>query len=400
MKFVYRAIDQGGRTARGSVDASNEVDLELRLKKIGLDLITFRVRRTDSLFARGNRVSREELITFFFQLEQMTRAGIPLFDGLTDLRDSTDHLRLKEVTAALREDLEGGKLLSQALGAHPTVFNPVMINLVKAGEQTGRLPEVFEKLVATLKWQNEIARKTTRLLIYPVVVLVVIVAVIVFLMLYLVPQLSSFLKSLGQELPLQTKILIYVSEVFVSYWYVIFTLPIVIAFAIIITLRRSSRLRYAYDYGLLRLPVVGHVIEKVVLARFAHFFALMYQSGIAILDALKISDQLVSNRAVSEALQRAAQQINAGESLAESFRNVGLFPPLIIRMLRIGETTGALDTALYNVSYFYTQEVEDLTERALKLLEPALTLVLGIVLALVVFAVLSPIYDLLTQLPM
>lgn len=400
MKFVYRAIDKNGRTARGSVDAANEVDLELRLKKIGLDLITFRIRRSDTLFARGKRVSREELITFFFQLEQMTRAGIPLFEGLTDLRDSTDHIRLKEVAAALREDLEGGRLLSQAMAAHPSVFNPVMVNLVKAGEQTGRLPEVFEKLVSTLKWQNEIARKTARLLIYPAVVLVVITGVIVFLMLYLVPQLSSFLKSLGQELPLQTRILIKLSEIFVAYWYLIMALPIVLAVAAVFTIRRSARLRYAYDYSMLRLPVAGNVLEKIVLARFAHFFALMYQSGIAILDALQISEQLVANRAVAEALQRAAQQINAGESLAESFRNVGLFPPLIIRMLRVGETTGGLDAALYNVSYFYTREVEDLTERALKLLEPALTVILGLILAFVIFAVLTPIYDLLTQLPM
>lgn len=400
MKFLYRAVDKTGRPTRGSVDAANEVDLELRLKKIGLDLLTYRIRRSSNLFARGSRVNREELITFFFQLEQMTRAGIPLFEGLTDLRDSTDHIHLKEIAAALREDLEGGRLLSQALAAHPNVFNPVMINLVKAGEQTGRLPEVFEKLVSTLKWQNEVARKTARLLIYPAVVLVVIMAVVVFLMLYLVPQLSSFLKSLGQELPTQTKILIYLSEAFVHYWYLILLLPVLIGVAFVIALRRSARLRYAYDYAMLRIPVAGNVLEKIVLARFAHFFALMYQSGIAILDALNVSEQLVANRAVSDALRRAAQQINAGESLSESFRNVGLFPPLIIRMLRVGETTGALDTALYNVSYFYTREVEDLTERALKLLEPALTLILGTVLALVIFAVLTPIYDLLTQLPM
>lgn len=400
MKFLYRAVDKTGRPTRGSVDAANEVDLELRLKKIGLDLLTYRIRRSSNLFARGSRVNREELITFFFQLEQMTRAGIPLFEGLTDLRDSTDHIHLKEIAAALREDLEGGRLLSQALAAHPNVFNPVMINLVKAGEQTGRLPEVFEKLVSTLKWQNEVARKTARLLIYPAVVLVVIMAVVVFLMLYLVPQLASFLKSLGQELPTQTKILIYLSEAFVHYWYLILLLPVLIGVAFVIALRRSARLRYAYDYAMLRIPVAGNVLEKIVLARFAHFFALMYQSGIAILDALNVSEQLVANRAVSDALRRAAQQINAGESLSESFRNVGLFPPLIIRMLRVGETTGALDTALYNVSYFYTREVEDLTERALKLLEPALTLILGTVLALVIFAVLTPIYDLLTQLPM
>ena len=400
MKFLYRAVDKTGRPTRGSVDAANEVDLELRLKKIGLDLLTYRIRRSSNLFARGSRVNREELITFFFQLEQMTRAGIPLFEGLTDLRDSTDHIHLKEIAAALREDLEGGRLLSQALAAHPNVFNPVMINLVKAGEQTGRLPEVFEKLVSTLKWQNEVARKTARLLIYPAVVLVVIMAVVVFLMLYLVPQLSSFLKSLGQELPTQTKILIYLSEAFVNYWYLILLLPVLFGVAFVIALRRSVRLRYAYDYAMLRIPVAGNVLEKIVLARFAHFFALMYQSGIAILDALNVSEQLVANRAVSDALRRAAQQINAGESLSESFRNVGLFPPLVIRMLRVGETTGALDTALYNVSYFYTREVEDLTERALKLLEPALTLILGTVLALVIFAVLTPIYDLLTQLPM
>lgn len=399
MKYLYRAVDRTGRPARGRIDAANEVDLELRLKKIGLDLLTFRTRRSEGLLARRQRVKREELITFFFQLEQISRAGIPLFDGLSDLRDSTEHAGMKEVVAALREDLEGGRVLSQAMAAHPQVFNPVMVNLVRAGEETGRLTEVFEKLVATLKWQNEISGKTRRLLIYPIIVLVVVVAVIVFLMLYLVPQLTSFLKSIGQDLPLQTKILIAVSQAFVNYWYVILIVPVALVVGFILLLQRSDRFRHAYDYATLRLPVVGNVAEKIVLARFAHFFALMYQSGIAILDALNIGQQLVNNRAIAEALQRAAQQINAGETLAESFRNVGLFPPLIIRMLRVGETTGALDTALYNVSYFYSREVEDLTERALKLLEPALTVVLGLVLAAVIFSVLTPIYDLLTQLP-
>lgn len=392
--FTYKAVDRTGRPARGGLDAANEVDLELRLRRMGLDLITFRqIEQSASARGRGT-ITRQDLINFCFDLEQMSRSGIPLLDGIVDLRESMDNPRFREVLTGIAEDMEGGKLFSQCLAAHPGVFTSVFVSLVRAGEQTGRLTEVFESLGASIKWQDELAAMTKRLLIYPAMVLVVVTAVMFFLLIYLVPQVTSLLKTMNVALPIQTKILIAVSGFVVKYWPLLIGLPVLVGVPLTLWVRSSEKARYLWDYTKLRLPVTGPILQKIILARFASFFALMYQSGITILDALKTSEDIVGNRVIADGLQRAGAQINGGESLTETFRNLGMFPPLVIRMLRTGESTGALDTALLNINYFYTRDVKESVDRGLKLLEPALTMVLGLMLALIMWSVLTPVYDL------
>jgi type IV pilus assembly protein PilC len=316
-------------------------------------------------------------------------------EGLTDLRDSIEQPRFREVLSAMLEDMEGGKTLSQAMAEHPAVFDSLFVSLIRAGEQSGMMTEVYQNLATTYRWQDELVAQTRRLLMYPAMVFVVVGAVIVFLMMYLVPQLVSFLKNMGQALPFQTRALIFVSNVFVHYWPLVFGIPVALGIAATITVQKNDRARYAWDGMKLRLPFVGIILQKIILARFANFFALMYQSGITVLDAMKTSEGIVVNRVIADGLARAGQQIAAGDSVASSFETVGMFPPLVIRMLRVGEATGALDTALLNVTYFYNREVKESTERLLKMLEPALTVGLGIVLAIIMFSVLTPIYDIL-----
>ncbi|HZP91713.1 MAG TPA: type II secretion system F family protein [Burkholderiales bacterium] len=396
--FLYKAIDRDGRQARGRLDATNEVDLELRLRKMGLDLVTFRAAvHSAPALGRGN-ITRQDLITFCFDMEQISRAGIPVIEGLRDLREGMDNPRFREVLTSVLEDIEGGKTLSQALATFPRVFNPVFASLVRAGELTGRLTEVFENLGATLKWQDELVSQTRRLLAYPALVFFVVGGVILFLLLYLVPQVVGLLKTMGLALPIQTRVLIALSEFTARFWWLLILLPVAAGIAVGTAVRTSERARYLFDYLLLRLPVVGVILQKIILARFANFFALMYRSGITILEAVRTSEEIVANRYVADGLQRAGQQINAGESVSDAFQNLGMFPPLIIRMLRVGESTGAIDTALLNVTYFYNRDVRESVDKALKLLEPTLTLVLGILLALILFSVLTPVYDILTQL--
>jgi type IV pilus assembly protein PilC len=397
--FQYKAIDRTGQPARGGLEAVNEVDLEQRLRRMGLDLITCRqVERAGSTPIPGGSVTRQELINFCFDMEQMTRAGIPLIDGLRDLRDTVDNTRFRDVLSGMTEDMEGGKVMSQCMATYPRVFQPVFVGLVRAGEQTGRMPEVFASLTTSLKWEDELASQTKRLLIYPAMVLVVVIAILVFLLMYLVPQVVGLLKTMGVGLPLQTRVLIGASNVMVDYWPLVLGVPVALAVAGVVMVRRSPAAGYMWDYVKLRLPLTGAILQKIILARFANFFALMYQSGITVLDALKTTEGIVANRVIADGLMRAGQQIVAGESITEAFRNLGLFPPLVIRMLRVGETTGGLDTALNNVNYFYTREVRESVDKALKFLEPALTLGLGTLLALVMWSVLSPVYDILGKL--
>jgi type IV pilus assembly protein PilC len=393
--YEYKAVDRTGRPARGGLEAVNEVDLELRLRRMGLDLITYKQIEQQAAGFRSGKITRQDLINFCFDMEQMYRSGIPIMDGLRDLRDTSDSPRFREVLTSMTEDMEGGRVLSQCTAAHPSVFDNVFSSLLRAGEQSGRIAEVFENLAASLKWQDELASQTKRLLIYPALVMVVVLAVVVFLLTYLVPQVTSLLKTMGVALPMQTRVLIFASNAVIDYWPFLFGVPVAVAVGLVLLIRRNPKAAYLWDHAKLRTPVLGSILQKIILARFSNFFALMYQSGITVLDALKTSEDIVGNRVMADALMRAGQQINAGETLTETFQNLGIFPPLVIRMLRVGEATGAIDVALRNVNYFYTRDVREAVDKALKLLEPTLTLGLGMVLAFIMWSVLTPVYDIL-----
>lgn len=391
--FNYKAVDQIGHSAQGQIDALNEIDLEIRLKRIGLDLITFRPAKKSSFIFASRKVSLKDLVMFCFQLEQLTSADVPLLEVLNDLRDSSPNPHFQNVIGALVSEVEGGKMLSQALAGYPDVFSNVFVSLVRAGEQTGKLPEVFDNLASTLKWQDELISQTKRLLAYPLFVLVVVFGAVTFLMTYLVPQIAGFLLNMGSELPLQTRILIYTSKIFVNYWWLILSVPILLAMVIMTVVKQNPEARYRFDYVKLHIPVIGDILQKIILARFARYFALMYQTGIPILDAIKTCEDIVGNCVVANALNRAHGQISAGDSMSESFKNAGLFPPLVVRMIKVGENAGSLDKSLLKISYFYDRDANESIQKMLSLLEPALTVVLGLVLGAIMISVLGPVYD-------
>lgn len=396
--FNYKAVDQLGRPALGQIDAHNEVDLEIRLSRMGLDLITFRsTEKSSSLFNR-KKVSQQDLMMFCFQMEQLSSAGVPLLECLHDLRESNHNLTFQKVLGAISSEVEGGKLLSQALETHPNVFNEVFVSLVHTGEKTGQLPEVFNHLFDTLRWQDELMSQTKKLLAYPIFVAVVVLGAAAFLMSYLVPQMASLLRNMGQELPLNTKLLMGFSNAFVEYWWLFITIPILIFIALTAIVKNNPMARYRFDNIKLNMPLTGDILKKIIMARFARYFALMYQTGIPILDAIKICERIVGNRVVADALSRAHAQISAGDTMSESFHNAGLFPQLVVRMIKVGESTGALDKSLLNVSYFYDRDVNDSMQKMLKMLEPALTILLGCILGFIMYSVLGPVYDTFSKL--
>jgi type IV pilus assembly protein PilC len=397
--YQYKAIDKTGRPARGGLDAVNEVDLELRLRRMGLDLITFKeIDRQAAAFAAGGKITRQDLVNFCFDMEQMVRSGISLMDGLRDMRDTMDSPRFREVLTVMTEDMEGGRMLSQCMATHPGVFDTIFVSLVRAGEQSGQLPQVFQNLAETLKWEDELISQTRRLLMYPALTLVVVVGVLIALLVFLVPQIATLFKSMGMALPGQTRALLAVSGFMAQYWLIVLAVPVVAAVALTVAVRSNSKIAYLWDYTKLRLPVVGPILQKIIMSRFTNVFSLMYRSGITVLDAIKTSEDVVGNRVISDGLNRAGQQVAAGEGLTETFQNLGMFPPLVIRMLRVGETTGALDTALANVTYFYNRDVKEAVDKGLKMLGPVLTLILGGMIAFVIWAVLGPVYDILGKL--
>ena len=391
-------MDQAGQLVPGELDVANVEELDRNLSGMQLDLVSH--RQIKILKNKKANISRRDLIAFSVHMEQLTRAGVPIMEGLDDLRSGTNNPDFQGVIATVIADIEGGKTLSQALLLHPNVFDNVYTSLVKAGEQTGHLSDVFANLADAIKWQDEIIAQTKKAITYPLFVLVVVGAVISFLMVFLVPQLIEFIKNIGQEIPLHTRLLIATSHAFVNYWYVIFGLPILISMAYKAYYRISPEFQLTADKYKLKLWIVGPILEKIALARFANYFALTYRAGLGVLDCISICQDVVNNAWLKKGLINANQMLSEGESISSAFEKTGLFPPLVLRMLKVGENTGGLDDALLYVSYFYDRDVKEGITRMQILLEPALTVFLGVILGWVMLSVLGPIYDSLGNLPL
>ncbi len=394
--FAYRAIDEEGHIQNGNIDAVNGVDLELRLKRMGMDLIKFDSIKKSALFGAA-RITRKELITFCFHLDQLMRAGVPIIDALTDLRDSVDSPAFRQIVASLLEDIEGGLRLSDAMANHTEAFDTVFVALIRTGETAGQLPEVLTKLTENLKWQDELGAQVKKAMIYPLASAVVIFGVVLILMIFLVPQLGTTLKQLTPNPPPQTLALIAVSAWMQKFWYIVVSLPIIIAGMIFFLVKTNDNVKYQLDAAVLKLPVIGPLVSKLILARFSTFFALMYQSGISVLECIHISEKIVGNRVIEQGLQRVGRDINEGSGISQAFQNVRLFPPLVLRMLRVGESTGGLDTALLNVSYFYNRDVKENMSRLQEMIQPTLTVILGAVIIGILLTVFLPMYDVISK---
>jgi type IV pilus assembly protein PilC len=398
MNYSYRAIDQTGLISRGNLDAVNPVDLELRLKRLGLDLITYRDNKSSSSFL-SQRVERKELINICAQLAQLLQAGVQIIDALCDLRDTAEPGLVRETLANLVEAIEGGLTLSAAMKAQPKAFDEVFVALVHAGEQSGQLPEVLERLTENLKWQDELASQTKRALSYPIFVGSVVVVVFAVLMLWLVPQLATAMKQLVPKLPPETAFLVSLSGFIRNYWWAVLIAFVAGPAAVFALMSRSSEhWRYELDRLLLRLPFVGRLINKVVMARFSTFFSLLYRSGISVLAAIQICEKIVGNRVIESALKQAYRAISDGQSITQAFATTGYFPPLVLRMLKVGEATGGLDRALDNVSYFFNREVRDTMARLQTMIGPVTTLIVGGLVALIAILMFLPIYDVVAKL--
>ena len=394
--FAYRAIDVDGRVSTGSLDAANAIDLELRLKRLGLDLLTFEgVKRSTA--ARTRSVTRTELITFCFHLSQLLKAGVNIIEALTDLRDTVDNPGFRQVIASLLEDIGGGLKLSEAMANHSYCFDDVFVALVRAGEQSGTLNEVLDELSENLKWQDEMASQAKKAMIYPLIVLVVIVGVVFVLMTVLVPQLAVTFKQLVPKLPRETEVLIFLSNFFVRWWYLMLGIPAAVVVLFWFLAKTNDGVKRRIDELALRLPVLGPLRTKIILARFSTFFAMLYKAGISVLDCIQICEKIVGNRVMEEGLKRVGRSISEGQGISQAFIATKLFPPLVLRMLRVGESTGALDSALLNVSYFYNREVREGIAKMQTLLGPATTIVLGVLIIGILYSIFLPIYDVISK---
>lgn len=392
-QYKYKSINQRGKIVHGRMHASNTLELEQRIAHLSQDLINCTEVKQRSFRLGRAKLTRRDLINLVFQLEQLTKSGVPLLEGLKDLRDSATAGYYRDVLASLVESIEGGKTFSESLTEFDNDFDTVFVSLIAVGEESGELSRILKDMGETIRWADELISATVKILTYPAIVGAVVLAVTAFLMIYLVPQILPFVAEMGGEIPFHTIALIAVSDFFVNYWWIVFGTPIA---AVIISkqlAKRSVKARYALDYLALHMPLIGAITFKIKIARLANYMALLYSSGITVLRSLEICKTLMDNLVLERALEEVRLNISEGTAISESFLQAQLFPPLVVRMVKIGENTGNLDEALLNVSYFYNREVQEAIDKIEPAISPILTVIMGSLLAWIMLSVLGPVWD-------
>lgn len=390
--YSYTALNEKGRQIKGQMSAANELDLEDRLKVIGLDLISLKELKGGKKATFG-KVGLQDLVIFCIHMEQLERAGVPILEAIADLRDTADNLYFKNIIAEIYESVRGGEVLSGALAKHPKVFNSIFVALIAAGEKSGNMQDIFQHMGNHLKWVNSITRKIKKASYYPTFLLFLMSGIIALMMLFVIPKLSGFLKAQNFELPVYTKALIATSDAFVNYWYVIFGIPILLFFGVKILAKVYEPFAYGLDQFKLRIPYIGSTIRKIDLARFCHFFGIMYKSGIGILDCLDTANSTITNRVIKDSVAIVKKSVSEGHSITDSLRMSNQFPNLVIRMFKVGEDSGNLDVTLENINFFYDREVDDAVSNMVGTIQPTLTIVMGGIMMWVSMAIFGPLYN-------
>ncbi len=379
------------------IAANSEVDLYNQLQSAGLELVDCKPLSKrgpgGSGFTRLKRIKIRDLIQFFLQMEQMQDAGVPLLDALSDVRDTTENDRMRDIMTEIHRDVSDGGSLSEAMGKHEKVFTNLYLSLIKAGEDTGDLTSSYRQLIKYLKWVDEMQTRIRKATRYPMIVVAVVFLTIVVMMGHVVPQIVGFISNLDQELPFYTIALIKTSEFFSTYWLYVLVAPV--ALIVIITLLRklSKEFAYRFDYFLLNVPIAGDLIRKISVARYCQTFGALFASGIDVLNGLRAARKTVTNLALLEALENVEQYVQAGSPLSEAFNTSGEFPSMVVRMLKVGEESGKLTPVLEQVSEFYTKDVDEAISGLIAMIEPTLTGLLGGIILWIAAGVFGPIYS-------
>lgn len=395
--FQYTGINKAGKRVNGVMPANNEQELEQKLRNNGIDLLSSKKKGKGFTLSSANSISRKDIISVTFQVEQLLRAGVPLMEILDDLKDSFEGDAVKQMLATIYESMEGGNTFSESLREYDKEFGEVYISLVSVGEQTGNLEDILQDLANMLKWEDELVSKAKKVMIYPAIVAVVVISVVILMMLFVVPELIGFITSMGGELGFATTSLIWTSNFIQAYILELLITPIIVVGLLKWWRRQSPDFKIKTDEMSLKVPVIGEVLFKLKLARVANSLAVMYSSGVSFPESLRMASITAGNKFMEGNILRSVEMIEQGKPIYEAFNEAEVFPSMAVRMVKVGELSGGMDTALRNVSYFYDREAKELIEKIEPTIEPILTVVMGFIVGWIMIAVLGPIYDTIAQ---
>jgi type IV pilus assembly protein PilC len=388
--FAYVAKLADGRTVQGVLEADSRQEVLGKLHRQGLIVVDLKPVRAHR--ALKGRVRLDDLAIFCRQMATLVDAGVPVVSGLEAVAQQLENRTLREVILRVRNDVEAGTGLTAAIAKQSAVFSHLFVSMIKSGEVSGHLSEVLERLAVYLEKSAALQRKIRAALIYPAIVMTMATIITALLMLTVIPAFKEIFATLGTDLPLPTRILIAVSD-FIRRWFFLGVVGLVVG---IVMMRRwvlrTPKGRLWFDRHLIRLPIVGPLVHKVAIAKFARTLATLVRSGVQILAALEIVAETTGNRVVRDAVLAVKASIKEGENIANPLSQSGVFPPIVVRMVAVGEQTGRLDEMLSKVADFYEERVEVAVAGLTSAMEPIVIAILGVVVGSIVLAIFLPIF--------
>ncbi len=390
-RYSYKAIKENGQYISGKIMADNPAELTTMLRSTHMELISYKAEKISSGFSFFDKIKTKDLMSIFIHLEQLDKAGVPIVDAISDLKDTADSTKIRNLMQEIHESIKKGSLFSESLAKHPEIFSSVYVGLISAGEKTGKLSQAFASIVDDLKWSSDLKRKAKKATVGPMFGLLVMMAVMGVMMGVVVPKVTGFLVLQSIAMPAATTSLIAFSNFVQEYW-ILLILALPTLFITLKILRKVPEMDVKIDAVKLKIPVIGPIIVKIDSAKFCQFFAMTFRSGLGVIECLDAAGMVLSNAAMKRSILVVKQQVSDGQSLAKAIAYSGLFPALVVRMFKVGEDSGNMSDALQNIQFFYDREINDSIDRLVGMIQPTLTMTMGGMIAWVTIAVFGPIY--------
>lgn len=394
--FEYKAINEAGVEVIEEMEASDANRVAEQLDKLGYLPIRIREKKgfgEIQLFSKKKTIKHADLIVFTNQLVTLLKAGVPLLSALEALVEQADNEALKEIIQKIYVNIESGLSFSEALGKHPKTFSELYVNSIRAGEMGGALDEVLERLALLMEHDQQTKSRIKSAVRYPIIVVVSLILAFTALMLLVVPKFINLFEKLGVDLPLPTRILIGFYTAVTSYWYLVLG-SLVVAGAAFFKYIKTEKGAYQWDQFKISLPILGPLTLKTAMSRFTRMFETLNSSGLPILQTLEISAKTVGNLVVGKEIEKAALGILQGQGIAGPLSQGKIFPPMVIKMIAIGEQSGSLDDMLMNISRHYDTEVDYAVKNLTSMIEPILTVGVGVIVLFLALAIFMPMWDL------
>ncbi|MBI1422774.1 MAG: type II secretion system F family protein [Gammaproteobacteria bacterium] len=390
--FVWEGRDKRGQKVKGEVGGQNASLVKATLRRQGINPTKVR-KKAKPLFGGKRKVRSKDIALFSRQLATMMTSGVPLVQAFDIIGRGHENKGMQDLLISIKADIEGGSTLSDALGKHPHHFDELFVNLVQAGEHAGILDNVLDK-IATYKEKTEsIKGKIKKALFYPTAVLAVAFLITTILLIYVVPQFSQLFSGFGADLPAPTKFVVSLSKIFQNYWYIIFGGIFGAIFGIMQAKKRSRGFNHFLDRTMLKVPIIGMILNKAAIARYARTLSTMFAAGVPLVEAMTSVAGAVGNVVYGDAVIKMRDEVSTGTQLNVSMQKVNLFPNMVVQMTAIGEEAGSIDSMLGKVADFYEEEVDNAVDSLSSLLEPFIMVILGTLVGGLVIAMYMPIFQ-------